>query len=154
MSKHLSISPEEAADRLAIRELVEAYAHCADRRDAKGQMALFTADTHFVVYMNAKDPTPAQELHSREALAPVFADLNQYDATTHFVGQSTIFTLEANRGTGEAYCLAHHVFRNDEKRRLMLASLRYLDTFAKPDGAWLFAERLLYVDWLEERNLS
>ena len=39
----------EAADRLAIRELVEAYAHCADRRDAKGQMALFTEDTHFVV---------------------------------------------------------------------------------------------------------
>lgn len=154
MSKHLSISPEEAADRLAIRELVEAYAHCADRRDAKGQMALFTADTHFVVYMNAKDPTPSQELHSREALAPVFADLTQYDATTHFVGQSTIFTLEANRGTGEAYCLAHHVFRKDEKRRLMLASLRYLDTFAKTDGAWLFAERLLYVDWLEERNLS
>ena len=154
MSKHLSISPEEAADRLAIRELVEAYAHCADRRDAKGQMALFTADTHFVVYMNAKDATPTQELHSREALAPVFADLNQYDATTHFVGQSTIFTLEANRGTGETYCLAHHVFMKDEKRRLMLASLRYLDTFAKTDGAWLFAERLLYVDWLEGRNLS
>ena len=154
MSKHLAISPEEAADRLAIRELVEAYAHCADRRDAKGQMALFTADTHFVVYMNAKDPTPTQELHSRDALAPVFADLNQYDATTHFVGQSTIFTLEANRATGEAYCLAHHVFMKDEKRRLMLASLRYLDTFAKTDGAWLFAERLLYVDWLEERNLS
>ena len=84
MSKHVTISPEEAADRLAIRELVEAYAHCADRRDAKGQMALFTADTHFVVYMNAKDSKPSQELHSREALAPVFADLNQYAATMHF----------------------------------------------------------------------
>ena len=154
MSKHLIISPEEAADRLAIRELVEAYAHCADRRDAKGQMALFTADTRFVVYMDAKNPTPTQELHSREALAPVFADLNKYDATTHFVGQSTIFTLEADRATGEAYCLAHHVFMQDGKRRLMLASLRYLDTFVKIDGAWLFVERLLYVDWLEERTLS
>jgi hypothetical protein len=39
MSKHLTISPNEAVDRLAIRELVEAYAHCADRRDAKGQMS-------------------------------------------------------------------------------------------------------------------
>jgi hypothetical protein len=66
MSKHISISPNEAADRLAIRELVEAYAHCADRRDAKGQMSLFTPDTHFVVYMDAKDPKPSQELHSRE----------------------------------------------------------------------------------------
>ena len=149
-----SISPREAADRLAIRELVEAYARCADRRDAKNQLALFTADAHFVVYMNAKDPTPSQEFHTRDELAPVFADLNKYDATTHFVGQSTIFTLTADRATGETYCLAHHVTVNGGKRRLMLASLRYLDTFAKTEGAWLFAERRLYVDWLEERALS
>jgi ketosteroid isomerase-like protein len=154
MTKHVTISPSEAADRLAIRELVEAYAHCADRRDAKGQMSLFTEDTHFVVYMNARDATPSQELHSREALAPVFAALNQYDATTHFVGQSTIFTLTGGRATGEAYCLAHHVTVDGGKRRLMVASLRYLDSFVKTNGAWLFAERLLYVDWLEERALS
>ena len=81
----------------------------------------------------------------------MFADLNKYDATTHFVGQSTIFTLTGDRATGEAYCLAHHVTVDGGKRRLMVASLRYLDTFVKMDGAWLFAERLLYVDWLEER---
>jgi hypothetical protein len=154
MNKHISISPAEAADRLAIRELVEAYAHCADRRDGKGQMSLFTADTHFVVYMDAKDPTPSQELHSREALAPVFADLNKYEATTHFLGQSTIFTLTTDRATGEAYCLAHHVTVDGGKRRLMVASLRYLDTFVKLEGAWLFAERLLYVDWVDERAMS
>ena len=154
MSKHVKISPEEAADRLAIRELVEAYAHCADRRDAKGQMALFTADTHFVVYMNARDSMPSQELHSREALAPVFADLNKYDATTHFIGQSTIYTLTDNRAIGETYCLAHHITVDNNNRRLMLASLRYHDTFVKMDYEWLFAERLLYVDWLEERALS
>jgi hypothetical protein len=154
MSQHAAISITEAADRLAIRELVEAYAHCADRRDAKGQMALFTADTHFVVYMDAKDPKPSQELHSRESLAPVFADLNQYQATTHFVGQSTLFTLTGNRATGEAYCLAHHVTGNGGKRRLMVASLRYNDTFVKLEDVWLFAERLLYVDWVDERALS
>lgn len=154
MSKHISISAAEAADRLAIRELVEAYAHCADRRDAKGQMSLFTSDSHFVVYMNAKDPKPSQELHSRDALAPVFADLNKYAATMHFVGQSTILTLTPDRGTGEAYCLAHHLTIEDEKRQLMVAALRYYDTFVKVDGAWLFAERLLYVDWIEERALS
>jgi ketosteroid isomerase-like protein len=154
MSKHTAISPGEAADRLAIRELVEAYAHCADRRDANGQMSLFTADTHFVVYMNAKDATPSEELHSREALAPVFAELNKYEATTHFLGQSTIFTLTEDSATGEAYCLAHHVTLEGGKRRLMLASLRYLDTFVKNDGSWRFAERRLYVDWMEERALS
>jgi SnoaL-like domain len=154
MSEHISISPAEAADRLAIRELVEAYAHCADHRNAKGQMSLFTADAHFVVYMNAKDPKPSQELHSRDGLATVFADLNKYAATMHFLGQSTIVTLTVDRGTGEAYCLAHHLTTRDEKRQLMIAALRYYDKFVKVDGAWLFAERLLYVDWIEERALS
>ncbi len=154
MSKHVAVSPEEAADRLAIRELVEAYAHCADRRDAKGQMALFAADTHFVVYMNAKYPRPSQELHSRDALAPVFADLNQYAATMHFLGQTTILTLTRDRGTGETYCMPHHLTIAGEKRRLMVAALRYADTFVKMDGVWLFAERRLYVDWIEERVLS
>jgi SnoaL-like domain len=154
MSLHVAISPTETADRLAIRELVEAYAYCADRRDTRGQMALFTPDTHFVVYMNAKDPKPSQELHSREALGPVFADLNRYAATMHFVGQSTILTLTGNRATGQAYCLAHHLSVDGGKRRLMIAALRYADTFAKKSGAWLFAERQLCVDWLEERPLS
>jgi len=154
MSKHVTIPPAEAADRLAIRELVEAYAHCADRRDARGQMSLFTTDAHFVVYMNAKDPVPSQELHSRDALAPVFADLNRYAATMHFVGQSTILTLSEGRATGEAYTLAHHLTIDGDKRRLMIAALRYTDTFVKADGAWLFAERLLFVDWIEERTLS
>ena len=154
MSKHVAISPAEAADRLAIRELVEAYAHCADRRDAKGQMSLFTADTHFIVYMDASDPKPSQEIHSREALAPVFDDLNKYAATMHFIGQSTILTLTEDQATGEAYTLAHHLTVEDGKRRLMIAALRYADTFVKTDGSWLFAERRLYVDWLEERMLS
>src|SRR6266702_2088622 len=131
LSEHVIISPEEAADRLAIRELVEAYAHCADRRDAKGQMALFTADTHFVVYMDAKDPKPSQELHSREALAPVFADLNQYAATMHFVGQSTILALTGDRATGEAYTLAHHLTVDGGKRRLVLAAVTFSDQFVK-----------------------
>src|ERR1700747_675504 len=109
MSKNVAISPQEAADRLAIRELVEAYAHCADRRDARAQMALFTADNHFVVYMNAKDPKPSQELHSREAVAPVLADLTKYAAPLPFLGQTTILTLANERGTGETYCMPHHL---------------------------------------------
>jgi len=153
MNKHTAISPAEAADRLAIRELVEAYAYCADRRDAEGQMALFTPDTHFVVYMDAKNPTPSQELRSREALAPVFADLNKYQATMHFLGQSTISSLANNRAAGQTYCLAHHLIVDGNHRRLMIATLRYHDTFTKVEGSWLFAERRLFVDWLEERAL-
>jgi ketosteroid isomerase-like protein len=51
---HAKMPAEQAADRLAIRELFDAYAHCADRRDAKRQMALFTPDTRFLVVRRAR----------------------------------------------------------------------------------------------------
>ncbi len=59
-----------------------------------------------------------------------------------------------DRATGEAYTLAHHLTVAGTKRSLMIAALRYDDTFVKKDGTWMFAERRLYVDWLEERALS
>ena len=144
------IAPTEQADRLAIRELVDAYAHCADRRDAVGQKSLFTEDTHFVVYMGGQGSEPTQVLEGREALTPVFEALDDYQATMHFNGQSMI-TLDGDRATGESYCIAHHLFTDDGERKLMVAHLRYDDTFVKADGAWLFAERKLYVDWTETR---
>jgi ketosteroid isomerase-like protein len=151
MSSPAPAAALEAADRLAIRELFDAYAHCADRRDATGQMALFTDDTHFLVYLDAKAAEPTQDLHGREALAPVFDNLNTYAATTHFNGQSTVI-LNGDRATGESYCLAHHLsIDHDGNRTLMIASIRYLDTFVKQDGAWLFGERRLMVDWTDTR---
>jgi ketosteroid isomerase-like protein len=150
MTTTTEVTPTEQADRLAIRELVDAYAHCADRRDAPGQKSLFTEDTHFLVYMDGEGSEPTQVLDGREALTPVFDDLNRYQATMHLNGQSTI-ALDGDRATGESYCIAHHLFTDGAERKLMVAWLRYGDTFIKVDGTWLFAERNLYVDWTETR---
>jgi ketosteroid isomerase-like protein len=153
MAVHTGITQTEAADRLAIRELFDAYAHCADRRDAAGQKALFTDDTVFAVYMNGDGSEPSYVLHGREALTPVFDDLNRYDATTHFNGQSTV-TMDGDRATGESYTIAHHLYTDDGTGMIMIASLRYLDTFAKTDGRWYFAERKLILDWSETRSMT
>ena len=150
MSIHTELSPAEAADRLAIRELFDAYAHCADRRDANGQKALFTTDTRFAVYMSGPGTEPTYVLDGREALTPVFDDLNQYEATTHFNGQQTV-VLDGDRATGESYTIAHHLSTKNGQRQIMIASLRYDDIFVKIGGAWLFAERNLILDWSETR---
>jgi hypothetical protein len=86
---HSEIRATEEADRLAIRELVDAYAHYADRRDPEGQKSLFTEDTHVVVYMEGQGSEPTQVLDGREALTPVFDDLNRYQALMHFNGQTS-----------------------------------------------------------------
>jgi hypothetical protein len=151
--EHTAISSEQAADRLAIRELVDAYARCADRRDAEAQKALFTADTHFLVYMNGAGSEPTEDFNGREQLTPVFAALKQYEVTMHFNGQSTT-SLDDTRATGETYCIAHHVFSADGERKIMLAYLRYADSFVKQSGRWLFAERNLYLEFSDTRALG
>jgi hypothetical protein len=153
MNEPHTSTPQEADDRLAIRELFDAYAHCADRRDAEGQKALFTADTRFAVYMDGEGSEPTYVLEGREALTPVFADLTRYEVTTHFNGQSMV-ALEGDRATGESYTIAHHVFTEDGVRKIMIASLRYLDVFAKVGGRWYFAQRDLILDWSETRALG
>jgi hypothetical protein len=151
MAPHQQLSAAEAGDRLAIRELFDAYAHCADRRDAEGQKALFTKDTRFAVYMAGEGTDATYVLDGREALTPVFADLNRYDVTTHFNGQSTV-VLDGDRATGESYTFAHHLYHDGDDRKIMIAALRYLDTFARIDGRWYFAERNLMLDWSETRT--
>ncbi len=143
----------EAADRLAIRGLVDAYAFCADTRDAEGQKALFTEDTRFVVYMAGEGSDATDDLRGRESLTPVFDNLNTYDVTMHFNGQSTV-ALDGDRAAGEAYCLAHHVYSDDGERKLMIAAIRYEDTYVRTGETWRFAERRLYVRWTETRTLE
>ena len=147
---HYDQQLQEAEDRLAIRELVDAYAYCADTRDAQGQMALFTEDTHFVVYMDSKSSVPSQTINTREDLFPVFDNLNTYKTTMHFNGQSTV-KLDGDRATGVAYCMAHHLTIENDIQKLMVAAIRYHDTFVKQNGTWLFSERKLLVDWIESR---
>jgi len=137
-------------DRIAIRELVDQYTYCADTRDAEGQMAIFTEDTNFEVYMDEKIVEPTQVVTGRKNLRPVFDDLNQYLSTMHFNGQSTV-KLEGNKATGTTYCRAYHLKVEDGAQKLMIAGIRYYDKMVKQAGIWLFSERKLKVCWIESR---
>jgi hypothetical protein len=153
LAPHTELTPAEAADRLALRELFDAYAHCADRRDAEGQKALFTDDTRFAVYMDGEG-SDVYVLQGREALTRRLDDLNRYDVTTRTSTARALVTLDGNRASGESYTIAHHVFTEDGTRKIMVAALRYLDTFAKIDGRWYFEARDLILDWTETRSMS
>jgi ketosteroid isomerase-like protein len=151
--EHADLSLPEAADRLAIRELVDGYAYCADRRDAAGQMALFTEDTELVVFADRRDPKPTQRFRGRAALVPVFDELNSYRATMHFNGQSTT-TVDGARAAGVTNCLVHELKVDGTAQSLMIAAIRYLDSFVKRDGKWLIRQRQVVVDWTETRELA
>jgi hypothetical protein len=141
---------QELEDRISIRELIDQYAYFADMRDAKGQMALFTLDTNFEVFMDGKSSTPTQVINNRQDLFPVFDNLNTYFATMHFNGQSTI-KLNGDRASGITYCRAYHLTIQEGVQKFMIAGIRYDDIMVKQDSKWLFAERKLKVSWIENR---
>jgi hypothetical protein len=116
-------------------------------------MALFAEGADFRVYMDIGSPGPTLHLRGRTALAPVFDELNVYEATMHFNGQSTT-VLDGEHAAGVLCCLAHHVKVEGSERSLMTAAVRYLDAYVKHDGIWYFSQRKLMVDWTETRPLT
>ena len=150
MTMNIEQKLQQLEDRIAIRELIDQYTYCADTRDAQGQMALFTIDTNFEVFMDSKSSAPTQVINNRQDLFPVFDNLNTYLATMHFNGQSTI-KLDGDRASGITYCRAYHLNIQDGVQKLMIAGIRYYDIMVKQDGKWLFAERKLKVSWIENR---
>ncbi|MGE8080161.1 nuclear transport factor 2 family protein [Peribacillus loiseleuriae] len=147
------LSLEEVADRDAIRDLVDAYAYCADSRDAESQMALFTEDTLFRVFMDERQIEPSQVVNGRVGLAPIFDNLNTYVATMHFNGQSKI-NLFGDTAIGTTYCFAHHLTIDGDEKKLMVAAIRYHDDFIKINHKWFFKKRDLKVAWIENKPLN
>lgn len=144
----------ESADRLAIRELIDAYGHDADNREAEKQAALFTPDGMLEnIHMEPGQPHETTILRGRKDLAAGFATLKKFEVTMHFNGQCTIHT-NGDSASAETYCLAHHIWVDGGRRVLMIIGIRYEDTMIKINGAWLFAKRQLYYLWVDRRSLN
>lgn len=146
----------EAADRLAIRELIDAWAHNADRKLPAKQAALFTDDGVVEVYMEepGKDSKPVQVLRGRKEIESGIGDaLKKYAVTMHLNGQSTV-QINGDSATNESYTLAHHLWMEDGARKLLVMGIRYYDTIVRKDGHWLFSERKLVIDWTDSRPSS
>ncbi|WP_238019292.1 nuclear transport factor 2 family protein [Dactylosporangium sp. AC04546] len=125
-------------DSEAVRRLALEYARGCDRRDAAGVAALFTPDGRL-----AREPD--LDVRGRAAIAERIAALSRYRVTTHFVGNHLV---DGDRG--EVYCMAYHLYDD----RVFVMSIRYQDRYAETDEGWRFAERVLIVDWTEDRPLG
>lgn len=140
------------ADWKAIRDLVDAYAHHADRREPEAQAAAFAEDGQVRLFPG--DPSahePEQVITGRTNLTKTFDHLiRQYDATTYLKGQSNVH-VDGGTATAESYCLAHHLTREEGERVLIVMAIRYLDTFARTDEGWRITRRDLVFDWTDRR---
>lgn len=140
------------ADRLALRDLVEAYARCADRCDGPGLAALFEADGELRV-RQPRETAPSRVLRGRAEIADAIGRLARYDATFHLVANHYL-TIAGDEATGEVYCLAHHVTAGGADVRDHVMVIRYADRYRRAPDGWRFAERELHVAWTEDRPVT
>jgi uncharacterized protein (TIGR02246 family) len=141
-------------DRLALRQLVDAYALAVDRRDVAAVAALFADQGRLVSRLQFPAGDGELVRQGRDEIATaIAAGLERYVRTTHVVG-GQIVQLDGDRARGDTVCLAHHVYDKGDARRLLVMAVRYTDTYARcPDG-WCFTERQLDLDWRQDTLLE
>jgi len=141
----------EAADRLALRRLVDAWAHCADRRLAEEQSNLFVQDGTILNYEgDPKTHAPHSTIKGRTAIRTALAVLNTFTVTLHMNGQSEV-AVQGDHAIGETYCLVHQFTGESDQRKCQTLGIRYYDQFLREENRWYFAERKLVIDWSDTR---
>ena len=146
----MSTDKLSAGMRFELADLVAAYARSVDRRDYVRLVSLFANDARIGIVPYASEPNcPVEWKDSVPSWAEgVRQNHTRYRCTTHFLGQQTI-AAEEYGASGEAYCLAHHVYEQHGKWMNRVMSIRYHDKFTMRDQRWQFLERRVLVDWIE-----
>jgi uncharacterized protein (TIGR02246 family) len=140
-------------DRLAISDLVHAYAQGVDRRDSEGVARLFTEDGSFIAYATPGDREPTSSSRGHDGIAKAIAMARHYRSTTHTIGNH-VAVVEDDRATGETRCVAYHVLGEEGAETLLVWHIRYLDTYARGPQGWRIDERVLRVDVVSHQPLD
>jgi uncharacterized protein (TIGR02246 family) len=140
------------ADRLAIADLVHAYAQGVDRRDAEAVAHLFTEDGTFVAYATPGATEPTSRSQGWSEITKAIGMARHYRQTTHTIG-SHLAAVEGDRATGETRCVAYHVLGEEGAETLLVWHILYSDTYARLADGWRIRERVLRVDLVSDQRL-
>jgi len=130
------MSPQDLSEQFAIVQLLYKYAITVDNRDLEGYASCFTPD---VVVSG-----PGFELRGDVATPSIGLLASTYESTMHNVHNHS-YTIDGDRATGIAYCVASHIQNQGGERSKMDMYIRYHDELVKTQGEWRFAKRRLEV---------
>lgn len=131
-------------DEAAIRRLAALYARAVDRNEPELMASLFAAD--------AEIEGPGFVMRGRGELGAIPGMLKgMYNRTLHQVHQQTV-SIDGDHAEAETYCTANHVTDKGNGAGENLAwAMRYRDTLRREEGRWVFARRVVVIDWTETR---
>ena len=123
-------------DRLAIRELVEAFACAAMRGDATKLGSTWSEDGVW------KLPSMAEPARGREAIIAAFSKATAYLSFMSMISVPTELVIQDNKACGKALCQELNVTKTNEQKTVLGC---YDDTYVKLEGRWYFQTRTYEV---------
>ena len=124
--------------REAIRDVLATYCRGIDRRDRDLVRSCFHPD--------ATDDHGTGPRSLDEFLIWCFDLLAGYDATFHFLGQSTFDFRSDGEAWVETYGVASHRRAGGPDHRNLVTGFRSVDTFVDA-GGWRIRQRVSITDW-------
>ena len=132
--------PDGVSDRLAIGEVMSAYAFALDTKDWDALMALFVPDAR-IDYSSFGGPTgtPADVVGWLQTSLAAF-DVCQHVITNHRI------TLDGDSASAHSYVVNPLGSGGDVQ---LLGGGSYLDTFARTPDGWRFTSKVAEKGWLK-----
>jgi hypothetical protein len=137
------------ADRLALRDLAEAYAAAVDHLDLDLFLSLWVDGAVLAVHRDGPDAPPTVERHAPADLPGVIEQLGRYDRRMHIVANQRV-EIEGDHATGEVYCEAHHVAGDGD----FVMNIRYDDVYRRDGDRWRFERRAVKTLWTSQRQVD
>ena len=152
----VNMTPQELADKAAIRELVDRYSILADQKQAQKQADMFSKSAVLETYRRTPEAEKGQLMSKLEGPANIGQAfekfLKNFETVYHFNGQSVV-ELNGDKATGIAYCTVNLVRNANGKRTMQNIGIHYYDEYVRENGKWLFARRTTIFDWETTREL-
>ena len=137
------MSSLSAEDRLDLIDLVARYAECVDSGDAQSYAALFTADG--VVEHSAGSVHGREEIQAWVAVLASEDRVGKNSRLKHIMGLPVI-RGDGDRATARTYVtIPRHM---DSGEIVIHLAGTYFDDCVKQDGQWLFAKRVIDLDFV------
>ena len=143
----------EAADRIALGDLVARYALHADRREVGAMADLFAPGAVLVLPDAPGELDPVRTFTGRAEISATLSALHGIPVTFHaLAGEVFAAGSEPGTATGEIACVAHHLSDGEDgSARDLVWHCRYTDAYRLDGGTWRFARREQRIDSIETR---
>jgi ketosteroid isomerase-like protein len=137
---------QEMLDEHQLRRLVHRYCRAVDRGDVAELRNLYHHDADDA-HGGFSSGSAGDFIDQLIAARPYLRSMQHHVTTVNFA-------IDADIAEGEIYAIATHTFASGEHDVDVIVGGRYLDKYARREGAWKIVERAIVTDWAHVNDPS